>query len=387
MTCPALASRDARVRAADAMPCLGGGGGGALRVGDPRTMPWVARAAAGPWAAELAHACGSAEVRQLYDGADVEIADLRCRTPTGARAWEVHSTGYHLVFPRAGVFARSSDEDFLDDRAPWQTAVGDPSRVLFVNPGETIRLGHPAPGGHASTIVTVSPELAAAIAASFRGMALPPRRAAVVEEFPVASAGVSPAALLRLHRLRRACAGARARGGAVPTDTLRGAEDESQVLVREVLRGAGCARAAIRRGEGPARGQDALRRHRALAEAAQVRIAAAPGAAHRQEQLAAALGVSPFHLAHVFRERTGLSVHQYLLRVRMSSAVARLSDGEVSLSKLALDLGFSSHSHFTSGFTRYFGATPTAVRCEFAGRSPLRLETPVGPPLPDRPSA
>ena len=39
----------------------------------------------------------------------------------------------------------------------------------------------------------------------------------------------------------------------------------------------------------------------------------------------------------------------------------RLDQGERTLSALALDLGFSSHSHFTTAFRRHFGVTPTQV--------------------------
>src|SRR6185437_8310287 len=103
-------------------------------------------------------------------------------------------------------------------------------------------------------------------------------------------------------------------------------------------------------------------RRRALAAAARTRIDAAPGAPNRIRDLAIALGVSPFHLAHVFRAESGLSIHQYVLRVRMRAAVSRLEAGEANISRLALDLGFSSHSHFTAAFQRYVGASPAAVR-------------------------
>ncbi len=110
-------------------------------------------------------------------------------------------------------------------------------------------------------------------------------------------------------------------------------------------------------------------RRRRLAAAAEARIAAAPGAAHRIRDLAFVLGVSPFHLAHVFRDVVGVSIHQYVLQVRMQTALARLRAGEANISRLALELGFSSHSHFTAVFQRHFGESPAAVR---GGRSRRR---------------
>lgn len=104
------------------------------------------------------------------------------------------------------------------------------------------------------------------------------------------------------------------------------------------------------------------RTHRALADAAKALILAAPGARHRLREVAARLGVSPFHLAHVFRQQTGVPLHKYLLGVRLEMALARIVAGEASLSMLALDLGFSSHSHFTTMFREHFKASPRLMR-------------------------
>lgn len=103
-------------------------------------------------------------------------------------------------------------------------------------------------------------------------------------------------------------------------------------------------------------------------------MAAFPGSAHRLPELAGALGVSPFHFARVFRAETGMSVHQYLLRLRMETALERLSRGEMDLSRLAFDLGFSSHSHFTATFRKQFGRRPADVRGAHA--SPAEITAP-----------
>lgn len=105
-------------------------------------------------------------------------------------------------------------------------------------------------------------------------------------------------------------------------------------------------------------------RRRMAANRVRKKLAAAPGAPHRIARLAADVGMSPFHLARVFRTETGLSVHQYLLRLRMASALERLRHAPTGISRLALDLGFSSHSHFTSVFRRQFGTDPSSVRAD-----------------------
>ena len=71
---------------------------------------------------------------------------------------------------------------------------------------------------------------------------------------------------------------------------------------------------------------------------------------------------SVFHLARVFKARTGFSLHAYRNQLRLRAALERLAEPGVDLIDIALDLGFSSHSHFTETFRRNFGKTPSAVR-------------------------
>lgn len=88
-------------------------------------------------------------------------------------------------------------------------------------------------------------------------------------------------------------------------------------------------------------------------------------ASHLSEQvtlndMAREVAVSPFNLARIFQQQTGLPVHRYLTLLRLRASLERLSDSD--LTKLALDLGFSSHSHFTDMFRREFGRTPSEAR-------------------------
>lgn len=79
-------------------------------------------------------------------------------------------------------------------------------------------------------------------------------------------------------------------------------------------------------------------------------------------EIAGTVGSSIFHLARVFRQRTGFSMHHYRNQLRLRTALELLTEGKVDLSYLALELGFSSHSHFTETFRRAFGCTPSAFR-------------------------
>ncbi|GAB4189746.1 MAG: hypothetical protein Tsb002_17110 [Wenzhouxiangellaceae bacterium] len=77
-------------------------------------------------------------------------------------------------------------------------------------------------------------------------------------------------------------------------------------------------------------------------------------------QLASAVGSSPFHLNRLFRRHTGISLHQYQLQLRLRHALDRIDQGDSRLTDLALDLGFSSPSHFSRCFRQQFHCPPSA---------------------------
>jgi AraC-like DNA-binding protein len=103
-------------------------------------------------------------------------------------------------------------------------------------------------------------------------------------------------------------------------------------------------------------------RHRQLAEEAKEALAASLKGTIGLEELGRTLGQSPFHLARVFRQETGYSLHEYRQQLRLRLGLERLHDSTGSLTALALELGFVSHSHFTTAFRREFGLPPSAVR-------------------------
>jgi AraC family transcriptional regulator len=80
------------------------------------------------------------------------------------------------------------------------------------------------------------------------------------------------------------------------------------------------------------------------------------------QELSALAGLSVFHFARTFKERTGLSPHQYVLRRRVERAKELLSDSRASLAEIALRCGFSHQSHFTRAFHQLSGMTPTRWR-------------------------
>jgi AraC-like DNA-binding protein len=104
----------------------------------------------------------------------------------------------------------------------------------------------------------------------------------------------------------------------------------------------------------------------ALAERAKELLAVEYAASHRLSELAALLGVSPYHLARSFRTATGWSLHGYRTSLRLRAAMDVLVDPSTDLALLARETGFANHSHLTTAFHRQFGLTPSAARARLA---------------------
>jgi AraC family transcriptional regulator len=80
------------------------------------------------------------------------------------------------------------------------------------------------------------------------------------------------------------------------------------------------------------------------------------------DAIAAASGVSRFHLSRAFGYATGLSLMRYLRLRRLAVAARTLAGGAPDILAVALEAGYGSHEAFTRAFRDQFGLTPEAVR-------------------------
>ena len=83
-----------------------------------------------------------------------------------------------------------------------------------------------------------------------------------------------------------------------------------------------------------------------------------PGEAWSSARAALAANISERTLNRRFRQQTTLSWSEWVRRARLMEALVRLARGEPVL-RVALDLGYGSHSAFTAMFRRVMGVSPS----------------------------
>lgn len=79
------------------------------------------------------------------------------------------------------------------------------------------------------------------------------------------------------------------------------------------------------------------------------------------EELAKMANVSKPHFHRLFKENTGISAKQYIIRVRMNRAKALLESGEHNITEVAQLLGYDDIYYFSRLFRKVFGVTPSAL--------------------------
>jgi AraC family transcriptional regulator len=76
------------------------------------------------------------------------------------------------------------------------------------------------------------------------------------------------------------------------------------------------------------------------------------------DEIGRAVGCSPFHLSRTFSTATGLTIPQYIRQLRMERAAELLRSGKFNVTEAALEVGYSSLSHFSQAFHETFGCCP-----------------------------
>lgn len=100
----------------------------------------------------------------------------------------------------------------------------------------------------------------------------------------------------------------------------------------------------------------------AAVERARAFLAADPAFPGTLADIARAAGASPYHLARLFRRHVGLGLHAFRTELRLALALDALRDGARDLARLAVELGFAHHSHFSAVLARRLHAAPSRLR-------------------------
>jgi AraC-like DNA-binding protein len=85
--------------------------------------------------------------------------------------------------------------------------------------------------------------------------------------------------------------------------------------------------------------------------------------------LAAVVGRSKRHLATVFRQQTGQTVHRYLTQVRVHHAAALIRQRE-KIEAVSLLVGYRGKKNFYQHFKQQIGVTPGVYKTAFMGLAP-----------------
>lgn len=76
------------------------------------------------------------------------------------------------------------------------------------------------------------------------------------------------------------------------------------------------------------------------------------------EELGREVGCSHFYLSRTFSREMGMTIPQYVRRLRMEKAAELLKSGKYNVTEAALEVGYSSLSHFSQAFHEAFGCCP-----------------------------
>jgi AraC family transcriptional regulator len=266
------------------------------------------------------------DARPLAVSDTVTVWDVLCRGARKHESDEECAIATHVVFPYRGVYVHHVGR---------AESVAEANQVIFINGNEPYRVSHPVDGGDSALSVGVSE------AALFE---LTPReylrrngRAAFNRSRLRVGAETQALTALLRHRLDR---------GAI--EDLE-AESLTLTLLRSAL-GAGTS-PAVASGPGPQK----------LADRAKLVLSADLSRRWTLAAIASEVGGSPVYLTQVFQQREGMPLYRYQLRLRLARALALLGDRD-DLTSLALELGFSSHSHFSAAFRQAYGQTPSAFQ-------------------------
>jgi AraC-like DNA-binding protein len=270
----------------------------------------------------------------LLTTGSVMVRDVVCGGGCRHKSPEECSQSTHLVFPYRGVFIRHLGRS---------DAVAEPNQVLIFNPLESYRISHPVAGGDGCLSLSIGEDwLRELVPAEYL-------RPGAILAFGKQHLGLDPRAQALVATLRYSLHRKLA-------EPLEG-ETLALTLIRRVV------------GQGNAHAAAASVGRRKLVERTKLLLSTDPARRWSLADIGAQIGVSPVYLTQVFQQLEGTPLYRYQLRLRLARALELLS-ASPDLAALGVDLGFSSHSHFTAAFRQAYGRSPAQFRRSLNLRQP-----------------
>src|SRR3569833_1759316 len=262
-------------------------------------------------------------INRLLEPSTVALRDEVCSGVCRHKSAEECAQSTYFVFPYRGAYVRHLGSD---------DAVAEPNQVWFFNKDESYRISHPVSGGDACLSLCVDEPLLSEL---------------VPKDY------VSGAGPLAFRRQRvRIDARAQALVALLRHGLQRG-------VIVEPLEGETLLLALVRRslGERTSHAAKATAARQKLVDRAKLVLTSDLGRRWTLAEIAAEVSVSPVYLTQEFQQVEGMPLYRYQLRLRLARALDILPRYD-DLTTLGLDLGFSSHSHFSSAFRQTYGRTP-----------------------------
>ncbi|GIL41558.1 helix-turn-helix transcriptional regulator [Roseiterribacter gracilis] len=252
----------------------------------------------------------------------IEIRDVVCTGTCRHKSDEECAFSTHLVFPYRGVYMRHVGREEV---------VAEANQLVLFNADESYHISHPVEGGDACLSFSIEDALLRELA-------------------PKDLVHGNDAARFHNQRLR-----IDPRAQALVALLRHGLSNNAV----EPLEGETLALTLIRRALGEttshaARGSFSKQK---LVDRAKLVLASDLARRWTLADIASEVGVSPVYLTQVFQQVEAVPLYRYQLQLRLARALDLLGACE-DLTALALDLGFSSHSHFSSSFKRIYGRSP-----------------------------
>ena len=274
-------------------------------------------------------------IRTLFKSKLLHVLDYQC--PGCEDGVGEIPEGYQIVLPRAGAYER---------RDAYGTMLADPNQVLFYNQGQPYDTTHPVRGGDSSTVFAFAPSLLIGMVKAYHPD---------IEDHPCyifRRNHITFNTHLQILQYKLLCA---ERYQASPLQI----EEQIITLTDEIIH-------ALYHGSAPQRvpfWESTRRAHADQAYAVKVFLNAHLHSPLQLEQIASAVHLSPYHLCRLFKQNTGITIHQYFKRLRLFNAAQEMLEYPQSrLDLLALDYGFSNHGNFSTAFHQTFGLNPSQLR-------------------------